>query len=98
MEKNLGNSALSKEELVQHVPFKSFESTYKLGDVLGKGTFGVVFKCERLSDNKQLAVKVLKASPTLSDIDECKFLSRIKDDFVLEAIDFFINTDWTEYN
>ncbi len=40
----------------------------------------------------------MKTDPTLSDIDECKFLSGIKDEFVLEAIDFFINTDWTKYN
>ncbi len=52
MESSLGSSTLAKEELVKHLPFKSFNSIYKLGAEIGSGTFGIVFKCERLTDKK----------------------------------------------
>ncbi len=98
MNRSKGSSTISKQELAKHFEFKSFESLYKLGDEIGEGAFGVVYKCERLSDNKNLAVKALKTNPTQNDIEECLFLAGIKDKSVLHAEDFFINTDWPEYH
>jgi serine/threonine protein kinase len=33
------------------------ESKYKKGELLGRGAFGMVYKCTRISDDKQLAMK-----------------------------------------
>ena len=33
------------------------ESKYKKGELLGSGGFGMVYKCTRISDDKQLAMK-----------------------------------------
>ncbi|XP_058252456.1 serine/threonine-protein kinase DCLK3-like [Hemibagrus wyckioides] len=37
-------------------------SRYQLGDLLGNGCFGFVFKAVRIADNKKVAVKVVKKS------------------------------------
>ncbi len=33
------------------------ESLYQKGGYLGRGSFGMVYKCTRISDGKQLALK-----------------------------------------
>ncbi len=44
------SSSLSLDELASKVPFKSFDSYYKLGKPIGEGGFGIVFEVERLTD------------------------------------------------
>ena len=36
-----------------------FVKGYELGKYIGRGTYGMVSKCTRKSDGKQLAVKVI---------------------------------------
>jgi len=40
-----------------------YESEYKSLDELGKGKFGVVYRCERASDKLHLAAKFIKKTP-----------------------------------
>ncbi len=99
MDQSFGNSTLTKEQLAQQlIPFKSFESEYKIIKEIGQGGFGIVFECERIKDKKRFAAKALKTDPTQNDINECLFLADIKESFILEAVDYFINTDWPKYN
>lgn len=65
------------EEKLALIPKKSFREYYTLGPHRGDGGFTITFEALRISDNKPLAVKVFKRKPTLADIEECFFMSKI---------------------
>ena len=46
---------------------------------------------------KPIAAKAFKNNPTINDVKECLFMMRIRDRFLLGAIDCFINTDNKDY-
>lgn len=46
------------EYLINHGSAKEFDDKYQLVDEIGGGSFGLVFKCKRRSDNKVFAVKI----------------------------------------
>ena len=53
----------------------------------------MVYLVWRLSDRKPFAAKAFKNIPTRYDVEECLFMQKIRDRFILGSIDCFINTD-----
>ena len=53
---------------------------FKIIDLLGKGTYGQVLKCENLSDGSIVAIKMIKAAEEcmIPSFMECKVLQRIQ--------------------
>lgn len=53
---------------------------FKIMDLLGKGTFGQVIKCENLTDGSIIAIKMIKASEEcmVPSFMECKVLQRLQ--------------------
>ncbi|KAK6034232.1 hypothetical protein COOONC_28263 [Cooperia oncophora] len=54
---------MNKEDPLADMPkerediIKSKKATYEILEILGKGSFGAVFRVRRLEDNKELAMK-----------------------------------------
>ena len=77
MESSISTTASSNAEYLESIPRKSFKELYILGSKMGEGSFGIVFEATRKSDQKQLAVKVVKNRPTADDVEECIFMSKV---------------------
>ena len=60
MESSKSKGGPTEAELLQSVPRKSFKQYYNLGSEKGAGSYGIVFEAVRISDDEQLAVKVIK--------------------------------------
>ncbi len=43
------------------------------------------------------AAKVIKNNPSRNDVDEFKFMATITNQFILGAVECFINIDYTDY-
>lgn len=63
--------------MLTRIPKKSFQESYSRGQRKGDGGSIIVFEALRISDNRALAAKVFKHKPTLADIEECFFMSKI---------------------
>jgi hypothetical protein len=80
----------------QDVGFKSF----KILEVLGQGTFGKVFKVEKLDDGKTYAMKVLKKSVLARNkhlkyaITECNVLKRADHPYIIRLHYSFQTPDY----
>lgn len=61
-------------------PAVTSRNGFKIIDLLGKGTYGQVLKCENLSDGKIVAIKMIKAAEEcmIPSFMECKVLQRIQ--------------------
>lgn len=61
-------------------PSVTSRNGFKIIDLLGKGTYGQVLKCENLSDGKIVAIKMIKAAEEcmIPSFMECKVLQRIQ--------------------
>jgi len=73
-----------------------FSSLYESGEVLGRGTFAVVKKCSRKSDNKEFAVKIVdKRQLTAKELvllkDEIKMLGHIECVYAIKMFNVFDN-------
>ncbi|KAL6929852.1 hypothetical protein ACO0SA_001256 [Hanseniaspora valbyensis] len=61
-------------------PSMTSRNGFKIMDLLGKGTFGQVIKCENLADGSIVAIKMIKASEEcmVPSFMECKVLQRLQ--------------------
>ena len=65
------------------------EREYRLLNVLGAGTYSKVHLAERLSDNKQFAIKISKGATSGSLLQqEYELLKEVEDPIIPKAIDF----------
>eukprot|EP00792_Barthelona_sp_PAP020_P002913 TRINITY_DN1456_c0_g1_i1.p1 TRINITY_DN1456_c0_g1~~TRINITY_DN1456_c0_g1_i1.p1 ORF type:complete len:361 (+),score=87.17 TRINITY_DN1456_c0_g1_i1:51-1133(+) len=76
----------------------SLHDHYELREVIGKGSYGTVFKGKRKSDSKLVAIKKFSKvdfcnldSHLMGTIREMNILQYLKHDNIVEFIDFFVN-------
>ncbi|KAJ6644217.1 Mitogen-activated protein kinase HOG1, partial [Pseudolycoriella hygida] len=76
----------------QFVFISKFESEYTILDVLGKGGFGIVYKCTSKDNPKgEVAVKLMEILSKYPE-QEARILKQLKHENILEII-----SDWTEH-
>ena len=95
-------SHASSSSYHRHNPKASFEKSYKVGAVLGKGGFGTVYEGRRLRDLKAVAIKHVARSKVTEWAThngsrvplELKLLSTVQSvDGVIKLLDFYERSD-----
>lgn len=86
-------SVSAKSSQQEQLP-NNFHSKYKLGSVLGQGSYSVVKIANRLADGKKVAVKILTRSKLKSEDEsnlreEVRILMRLDHPNIVKALDFF---------
>ena len=91
---------MDSEHQQRNMEGDTFEVNYDLGDLLGSGSYGDVYKCyKRNKSDEVFAVKVInKADFTKEEVEdvyrEIQILKRLKDvKHVVQLIDFFESTE-----
>ena len=67
----------------------AFYEQYQLGDVLGEGGFGQVFRCQEKASGTMFAVKTVEPSKIQSTSDKDKVKNEISVGRIVEGIDSF---------
>lgn len=70
---------------------RNIEQAYVLGELIGSGSYGLIFKAHRREDNKKVAIKCFVSGEAISKnfLNEVKLIFRIQHPHVVKALDVF---------
>jgi eukaryotic-like serine/threonine-protein kinase len=70
---------------------QNIEQTYEMGELIGSGSYGIIFKARRRSDDQRVAIKCFVSGEAISKnfLNEVKLIFRIQHPHVVKALDIF---------